>query len=133
VYLSGAFMAVVGVIFLVSPILLPSLGVQVTFINAAIFGLGYGAYVSVDWALVTDVLPNEDNYARDMGIWNIALTLPQVLSYIIGAFVITAFSVGGLFAISGQPTLGYTLLFVLFIFYAVTGTITVRYIRGVKR
>jgi hypothetical protein len=126
-------MALVGLIFLASPFVVPSLGVQLTFINAAIFGLGYGAYVSVDWALVTDVLPNEDNYARDMGIWNVALTAPQVLSYVIGAFVITAFSAGGVFAIGGQPTLGYTLLFFLFIVYAAAGTVTVRYIRGVKR
>jgi MFS family permease len=133
VYVSGAFMVIVGIIFLATPFLVPSLGVQLTFISAAIYGLGYGAYVSVDWALVTDVLPNEDNYARDMGIWNVALTAPQVLSYVIGAFVITAFTTGGIFAISGQPALGYTLLFVLFIIYATAGTITVRYIRGVKR
>jgi MFS family permease len=133
VYLSGIFMALVGVLFLATPLLMPSVAVISTFIFAAIFGLGYGAYVSVDWALVTDVLPNEDNYARDMGIWNVALTTPQVLSYVLGAFTIAAFNTGGILAIAGQPNLGYLMLFVMLVIYAVLGTITVRFIRGVKR
>jgi len=133
VYISGAFMALVGLIFLVSPTFFPGAGVLVTYICAAIFGLGYGAYVSVDWALVTDVLPDEKNFARDMGIWNIALTVPQVIAYIVGALVIAAFNVGGFFAVAGQPALGYSLLFVIFVLYAVAGTITVRFVRGVTR
>ena len=133
VYISGAFMALVGALFVAVQFSAPALLVIVTFIGAAIFGLGYGAYVSVDWALVTDVLPDEKNYARDMGIWNVALTLPQVLAYLIGAFTIVAFSVGGIFAISGQPNFGYTTLFILLVIYAVIGTVTVRNIRGVKR
>jgi MFS family permease len=133
VYISGAFMALVGMIFLATPIFFPGLGVLLTFVCAGIFGLGYGAYISVDWALVTDVLPNEDNFARDMGIWNVALTAPQVLAYIIGAFVIVAFSAGGIFAIPGQPNFGYTMLIVLLVIYAVAGTVTVRNIKGVRR
>jgi MFS family permease len=133
VYVSGAFMVIVGLLFVLAQFATPSLLILVTFAGAAIFGLGYGAYVSVDWALVTDVLPNEDSYARDMGIWNVALTLPQVLAYLIGSFVIVLFSLGGAFAISGQPNFGYTMLFVLLVIYALVGTVTVRFIRGVKR
>ena len=33
-------------------------------------GLGFGAYMGVDYALVTDVLVNEDDYAKDIGIWH---------------------------------------------------------------
>ena len=43
-----------------------------------VFGLGYGAYISVDWALATDVLPSMDDYARDMGVWHVALTLSLI-------------------------------------------------------
>jgi MFS family permease len=133
VYISGAFMALVGIIFLVAPVVLSNAVVLVTFVCAGIFGLGYGAYVSVDWALVTDVLPSDETYARDMGVWNTALTTPQVLSYVIGALAITLFDRGGPLAVAGSPNLGYTMLFVLLVIYAVVGTITVRFIRGVKR
>ncbi len=38
----------------------------------AVFGVGLGAYLSVDLALVTDVLPNkEDDAARDLGLFNV--------------------------------------------------------------
>ncbi len=133
VYLSGAFMAVVGAIFVLTQLLLPGLAVPVTFASAAVFGLGYGSYVSVDWALVSDVLPSEAHYSRDMGIWNVALTAPQVLSYVIGAFVITAFAIGGPLYIAGHGTLGYTMLFVLLAVYATLGTVTVRFISKIKR
>lgn len=126
VYLAGGFMALVGVIFLVTPFLFPAYAVLSTYLCAGIFGLGYGAYVSVDWALVSDVLPNDAHYARDMGIWNLSLTTPQVLSYVIGAFAIAALNPLG-------NNFGYTSLFILFGIYAVLGTVTVRYIRGVKR
>lgn len=31
---------------------------------ATVFGLGYGAFASVDWAMVTDILPNADEFAK---------------------------------------------------------------------
>jgi MFS family permease len=132
VYIAGGFMALVGALFIVLSLLFPSVE-SILYVCAAIFGLGYGSYISVDWALVTDVLPSEENYARDMGVWNIALTAPQVIAYILGAYAIVAFNQGGVFAIGGQPHFGYTMLFVLLVLYAVLGTVTVRYIKGIKR
>ncbi|MBV9256913.1 MAG: MFS transporter, partial [Ktedonobacteraceae bacterium] len=78
VYLSGAFMMVVGIIFVITH------SFVIVMVAGALFGLGYGAYQSVDWALVADVLPSEKSYARDMGIWNIALSLPQVVAPVLG-------------------------------------------------
>ncbi|WP_136191923.1 MFS transporter [Actinomyces procaprae] len=46
----------------------------------AIMGLAYGVYVSVDLALVVDVLPNPDNAGKDLGVFNIANALPQSLA-----------------------------------------------------
>jgi MFS family permease len=120
VYVSGGLMAVVGLIFIITQSL------PIVLAAGAIFGLGYGAYVSVDWALVADVLPSHRSYARDMGVWNISLSLPQVIAPVIGGPLIDAFTR------SGDPVLGYQLLFAMAIAYCVIGTVTVRYIRGVR-
>jgi len=133
VYISGSFMALVGLFFVAVSLLFPNAGIVVMYISAAIFGFGYGSYVSVDWALVTDVLPSEETFARDMGVWNTALTTPQVLANVVGALAIFTFSLGGPLAIGAYPTFGYTMLFILLVVYATIGTITVRNIKGVKR
>ncbi|HEX6556944.1 MAG TPA: MFS transporter [Ktedonobacteraceae bacterium] len=120
VYISRCFMALVGLIFIVTQSL------PIILVAGAIFGIGYGAYVSVDWALVADVLPSHKHYARDMGVWNISLSLPQVIAPIIGGFLIDYF------ARTGNPILGFQLLFAMAIAYCLIGTVTVRFIRGVK-
>jgi MFS family permease len=126
VYLSGGFMAAVGAAFVGAPYLLPSHIVTLAYVAAAVFGFGYGAYIAVDWALVADVLPSEATYARDMGVWNIGLTIPQVFAVIFGGWLVL------LGSLLGMPTLGYTFLFVAFVIFCVLGTVTVRYIKGVR-
>ena len=121
VYISGGFMSLVGFIFIITHSLI------LVIAAGAIFGLGYGAYQSVDWALVADVLPSHRNYARDMGIWNISLSLPQVIAPVLGGPLTDSFTR------SGQAVLGYQLLFAMAIAFCILGTVTVRYIRGVKR
>ncbi len=127
VYVSGTFMAVVGAVFVFAPYIVPGNLLILAYGAATIFGLGYGAYISVDWALVADVLPDESTYARDMGVWNIGLTLPQVIATVLGAWFIAL----GTALVSQQ--FGYTLLFVWFVIFCVLGTVTVRYIKGVPR
>lgn len=127
VYLSGTFMAIVGFAFILAPYLAPGSVLTISYVAAAIFGLGFGAYISVDWALVADVLPSRDNYARDMGVWNIGLTLPQVLALVLGSRLID------LGASTGHPQFGFTLLFAGFIVFCALGTVTVRNIKGIKR
>lgn len=121
VYVAGSFMALVGLIFIVTQSL------PIVLAAGAIFGLGYGAYTSVDWALVADVLPSHKSFARDMGVWNISLSLPQVIAPVLGGPLIDSFTRGG------NAVLGFQLLFAMAIAYCLIGTVTVRYIRGVKR
>ena len=45
-------------------------------VGMAIGGLGFGVYMAVDLALVADVLPDKDNAAKDLGVFNIAGALP---------------------------------------------------------
>ncbi|HEU5379349.1 MAG TPA: MFS transporter [Ktedonobacteraceae bacterium] len=120
VYISGFMMALVGVVFVITH------SYTLVIAAGAIFGLGYGAYQSVDWALVADVLPSDKNFARDMGVWNIALSLPQVIAPVLGGPIIDSFTR------AHNPVLGFQVLFTMAIIYCVLGTVTVRFIRGVK-
>jgi MFS family permease len=43
----------------------------------AVGGLGFGLYMSVDLALVADVLPDPGSAAKDLGVMNIAGALPS--------------------------------------------------------
>ena len=95
-----------------------------------IFGLGYGAYQAVDWALASDVLPSEEDYAKDMGVWHVAFTFPQVIATPIAGFMLDKFQVVG--RANGQPNLGYTVIFLLAVVYFALGTILVRRIRKVR-
>jgi MFS family permease len=126
VYISGAFMAAVGAAFVVAPYVVPNHVLTVAYGAGAVFGLGYGAYLSVDWALVADVLPSDATFARDMGVWNIGITIPQVIAAVFGGWMLA------LGVILGAPSFGYTLLFVSFVAFCVLGTVTVRYIKGAR-
>ena len=124
VYISGALQGLVAAVFIFSG------NFSVALIMGLIFGLGYGAYQSVDWALASDVLPSEDDHAKDMGVWHIAMTMPQVLAPLIAGFLLDYFQKFGKTA--GMPTLGYTVIFGLAVVYFFFGTVMVRNIRGVR-
>lgn len=47
-----------------------------TMVAAGLLGVGYGAFLSVDQALTTDVLPQAETRARDLGLVNAAQHLP---------------------------------------------------------
>ncbi len=87
------------------------------------FGLGYGGYTSVDWALAIDALPNARDAGKDMGIWSIATTLPAILAPALGAAVIA------LAAGYGQTALGYRLVFALATVCLLLGAFCVSFIR----
>ncbi len=53
-----------------------------------VFGVGYGAYMSTDWAMAIDTLPSEDDFGKDMGIWSLASTVPSIIAPLIGSIVI---------------------------------------------
>ncbi|WP_423494248.1 MFS transporter [Microbacterium esteraromaticum] len=58
------------------------------FVAAA--SIAYGAYQAVDTALMTEVLPNPDNAAKDMGILNISNTAAHVLGPVIASSLIAS-------------------------------------------
>jgi len=91
VTVSGLVMAVPAVMLALWP------SWPVAIASAAIIGLGFGVYLSVDQALVTQVLPSAAGRAKDLGIINIANSGPQVLAPAIAAPLVSQ--------LGGYPTL----------------------------
>ncbi len=89
-----------------------------------LFGAGYGTYLSVDWALITDVLPDSTGIARDMGFWGLAITVPQVLSGAVGGLIFLLYPPGAKAA--------YMVLFSVNFIYAALGSVLVWQVRGVR-
>jgi MFS family permease len=48
-------------------------------IIAFVFGVGWGAFSAVDWALAVNLLP-EGGTARYMAVWHMCLTVPQIIA-----------------------------------------------------
>ncbi|MFJ4169882.1 MFS transporter [Paenarthrobacter sp. NPDC089714] len=48
--------------------------------GAIVLGIGFGAYLAVDFALITQVLPTALDRGKDLGVINIANSLPQVIA-----------------------------------------------------
>lgn len=77
----------------------------VALVGAAFLGAGYGAYMSVDQALITAVLPDASSRAQDLGIMNVGSVAPQALAPLAASLIIS--ELGGypvLFAASGVTT-----------------------------
>ena len=124
IYLAGGLMVVPGALLMVS-----NNFTLATLLGIA-FGLGFGTFASVDWALATDVLPSTDDYAKDMGIWHIATVLPQVVAVPVAGPILDVFN--GLGPAWGYPSLGYTVIFSMSIAYVMVGTALVSRIKGAK-
>jgi len=90
----------------------------IAFLGAIILGAGFGVYLSVDFALLTEVLPSARDRAKDLGVINIANSLPQVIAPAIAAPVVKY--VGG-----------YGVLYGLAATVTLLGAVLVRQIRSV--
>jgi MFS family permease len=87
-------------------------------IAAFVLGLGFGVYLSVDQALITQVLPKADNRAKDLGIINIANSAPQVLGPALAAPIVTYLG-------------GYSTLYLVVAAVTILGSLLVTRIRTV--
>ncbi|MCH6468775.1 MFS transporter [Sinomonas terrae] len=52
-------------------------------VGACVLGIGFGTYLAVDFALITQVLPKASDRGKDLGVINIANSLPQVIAPLI--------------------------------------------------
>jgi MFS family permease len=77
-----------------------------TLLAAGLLGGGFGVYLAVDLALITEVLPSAEDSGRDLGIINIALTLPQTFAPAVSALFVTQLGgYGPLFGTAAVVTL----------------------------
>ena len=121
IYAAAGIQAMVLLIFLagnVIPLLLVlALGV--------VYGVGFGAFSAVDWALGLDTLPDRERPAKDLGLYHVADSLPRVLLPFVMGFVVDA-------ANRMSSNAGYRVTFLVAAgLYAARG-ILVRRIRSVR-
>jgi MFS family permease len=112
-----AVAGIVGVAGLVIIALAPSLGM--VLVGEFVMGAGMGVFYAVDLALITDVLPSDQDNAKDLGVVNIAQALPQSL---------VPAAAPGVIAVTG----GYPGFFITGAVIGLVGIFSVSRIRGVR-
>jgi MFS family permease len=86
--------------------------------GATVLGIGFGAYLAVDFALITQVLPSALDRGKDLGVINIANSLPQVLAPLIAFPFVTLWG-------------GYVSLYIAAAVIGLLGAVFVVKIKGV--
>ncbi|GGF30398.1 MFS transporter [Subtercola lobariae] len=125
VRLGGIILGVGVLIVAVSPLVGPAAGLTLILAGEVFIGIGGGFFFAVDNALCIDILPNKQNTAKDLGVLNIANTLPQMIApFLAGTLVIPL----GNAILNG---FGYTLWFMIAGVVAIIGGILVYRIKGV--
>ena len=112
-----AVAGIVGVVGLVLIALAPSLGM--VLVGEFVMGAGMGVFYAVDLALITDVLPSDEDNAKDLGVVNIAQALPQS---------IVPAAAPGVIGLTG----GYSGFFITGAVVGLLGIASVSRIRGVR-
>ena len=131
VYISSGLQAVVVSVLLFG--LVRSL--TLLYVLGILYGIGYGAYYAVDWALACDVLPDREQAAgRDMALWHVSFTLPQVLAPAILAGLLHFLNEPGhqLATLTTGHDLGFRFIFGSAALWFILGTVMVSRIRGVR-
>lgn len=117
VTVANLLMAAAACVFVVAPTDMPLAPLGL------LFGLGYGAYLSVDWALAIDSLPSSASSARDLGIFSLSINLPTLVAPALGGAVIVVADA------LGAPGLAYRIVFTVAAVSMLLGVFVVRRVR----
>lgn len=97
---------------------------------SSIFGIGYGPFISVEFAMLMDVLPSETDVAKDMSLWHTALVLPQIVATPVAGWVRDIGQSMG--DEMGVVCFGYKLIFGVCVTYFLAGCWVTKRIVGIK-
>ncbi|MCS5717312.1 MFS transporter [Herbiconiux sp. CPCC 205763] len=122
---SGLVIAV-GVALIAGSPAFGAAGLGTILIGEAILGAGAGCFFAVDQALCIALLPDPEHTAKDLGVLNIANTLPSSIAPLLGGVLVIPLG-NALFAGGG-----YTLWFAVATIIAIVGAFLVLRIRGVR-
>ncbi len=89
------------------------------WILGILFGVGYGAYTSVDWALAIDSLPSMGNVGKDFAIWGASSNLSSTLAPALGSVIIYEVS------LYAATALGYRVIFAVATLFLIAGAVFV--------
>jgi MFS family permease len=118
VAVASALVAVAAVVMTLAP-LFGGVSFALAVVGAAVLGIGNGSFLGVDFALITQVLPEASANGRGMGLINIAASLPQIFSLGLAWLAVTHLG-------------GYTVLFAGAAVIAILAAASVYRIRSVK-
>jgi MFS family permease len=121
----AGIVAGVGILLVASASLVGAGGLPIILVGMGVLGIGMGLFFAVDQAMCLDVLPNPQEAAKDLGVLNIANTLPGLLIPLLAGSVLLP--IGR--ALFGN---GYVLLFAFVAVAAIAGGALVFKIKGVK-
>lgn len=109
---------------------------QLAFLGGAIYGIGNGTYLSVDYALACDTIPNKDNAARYLGIWGVGAFVGTLFGpMLVGPALLYFGSFSGRVDDDGVPmydALGYMVILGIGILCLFAGAVVVAPIRSAK-
>lgn len=117
VCVSTILMATASFAFVIAPGSFP------LWILGILFGVGYGAYTSVDWALAVDAMPQLSTVGKDFALWGSSTNLSSILAPALGSIIIY------LVSFYAATALGYRLVFAVATLFLIYGAIFVLKIR----
>jgi MFS family permease len=121
VYAAGGLQIAVAIFFIV---FYPT-QIWIVIALAVVYGLGYGLYVAVDWALACDTVPDRATSAKDMGLFHVGQTLPNSIVPAIEGVLIAFFN-------SRVAGSGYRVAFASVVLFFLLGTVFVSRIKSVR-
>ena len=121
VYASGVLFALVLLVFQAG-----QLPTAVVIGLGVVYGLGYGCWGAVDWALGLDTLPDREHAAaKDLGLYHVADSLPRVAVPPVAGVLVDVLN-------RVSPVLGYRAIFLLAVLFYIAGAVFVSRIRSVR-
>ena len=87
-------------------------------------GVGFQVFYSVGMAMMTQILPSAASRGQDLGVLNIASTVPQIVLPGIGAALLNTLGL--------SSPIGYAILFLSGALFSALGIILVHFVQGVR-